>query len=136
MMDAAVEWRRSVTNPVFVQPDARKHTDYHHRRPTLKFIASVWHMAGLAIRAQDTVTLENAAARRCAGVSHLFWLVPCWFHIPVQWFKPFILLVLVVMAVYTFAKKTFGQNQRSSALSKNEWYVGLACGALIGFTMA
>ena len=54
-------------------------------------------------------------------------------YIPVQWFKPFILLVLVVMAVYTFCKKDFGQNQRSSALSKNEWYVGLACGALIGF---
>ena len=54
-------------------------------------------------------------------------------YIPVQWFKPFILLVLVAMAIYTFCKKDFGQQERSHALSKKEWYIGLACGALIGF---
>lgn len=54
-------------------------------------------------------------------------------YIPVHWFKPFILLVLIAMAIYTFSKKDFGQSQRKQRLSKNEWYVGLACGALIGF---
>ncbi|WP_171461059.1 sulfite exporter TauE/SafE family protein [Vitreoscilla sp. C1] len=54
-------------------------------------------------------------------------------HIPVHWFKPFILLILVVMAIYTFCKKDFGQKERQSSLSQKEWLIGLACGALIGF---
>lgn len=54
-------------------------------------------------------------------------------HIPVKWIKPFILLVLVVMAIYTFSKKDFGQTKREHVLSRKEWYIGLACGALIGF---
>lgn len=54
-------------------------------------------------------------------------------HIPVHWFKPFILLILVVMAIYTFCKKDFGQKERLAKLSQKEWCIGLACGALIGF---
>ena len=54
-------------------------------------------------------------------------------HIPVQWFKPLILVVLIVMAVYTFCKKDFGQKVRQHQLTQKEWCIGLACGALIGF---
>ncbi|KPN71630.1 TSUP family transporter [Neisseria sp. 83E34] len=54
-------------------------------------------------------------------------------HIPVYYMKPAMLVVMAVMFVYTFFKKSLGQIVRSSALSRKEYALGLFFGALIGF---
>lgn len=53
-------------------------------------------------------------------------------YLPTAWMKPSILVILVVMAVYTFLKKDLGQVQRRSHLSRREYVFGLFMGALIG----
>ncbi len=54
-------------------------------------------------------------------------------YLPTQWIKPAILVLLVVMAFYTFLKKDLGQLERRHALSRREHWAGLALGAGIGF---
>ncbi len=53
--------------------------------------------------------------------------------LPVAFIKPFILVVLVLMAIYTFMKKDLGQATRKTALTRKERRYGYACGAAIGF---
>ncbi|MCO6507207.1 MAG: TSUP family transporter [Snodgrassella sp.] len=53
-------------------------------------------------------------------------------YLPTAWMKPSILVILIVMAVYTFLKKDLGQVQRQSHLSRREYVFGLFMGALIG----
>ncbi len=53
--------------------------------------------------------------------------------LPVTFIKPFILIVLVLMAIYTFLKKDLGQTKRETPLTKKEHHYGYACGAVIGF---
>lgn len=53
-------------------------------------------------------------------------------YLPTAWMKPSILVILIVMAVYTFLKKDLGQVQRQSHLSRSEYVFGLFMGALIG----
>lgn len=52
--------------------------------------------------------------------------------VPVAYMKPAMLVIMLMMFVYTFFKKDLGQAVRQHALSKREWYAGLAFGALIG----
>lgn len=54
-------------------------------------------------------------------------------YLPVQYIKPVMLVIMVAMFVYTFAKKDLGQTVRTTALSRKENYIGLGFGALIGF---
>ena len=54
-------------------------------------------------------------------------------YLPTAWLKPAILVILVLMAGYTFLKKDLGQIQRSTHLSRREHGLGLLMGALIGF---
>lgn len=52
--------------------------------------------------------------------------------IPVQHIKPAMLVIMLLMFVYTFAKKDFGQLVRHDALTRREWRLGLGAGAAIG----
>ncbi len=54
-------------------------------------------------------------------------------HLPVAFIKPFMLVVLVLMAIYTFIKKDLGQSTRDTPLTPKEYRYGYACGAAIGF---
>ncbi|WP_100140602.1 sulfite exporter TauE/SafE family protein [Snodgrassella alvi] len=53
-------------------------------------------------------------------------------YLPTSWMKPSILVILIVMAAYTFLKKDLGQVERQSVLTKREYVHGLIIGALIG----
>lgn len=53
-------------------------------------------------------------------------------YLPTSWMKPSILVILIVMAAYTFLKKDLGQVERQSVLTKREYIHGLIIGALIG----
>lgn len=52
--------------------------------------------------------------------------------VPVQYMKPAMLVIMVIMFVYTFMKKDLGQMVRETALSQREYVLGVAAGALIG----
>ena len=54
-------------------------------------------------------------------------------YLPVQYIKPAMLVIMVVMFVYTFFKKDLGQVARTTELSRKETTFGLFFGALIGF---
>jgi uncharacterized membrane protein YfcA len=47
--------------------------------------------------------------------------------------KPVILLILIVMAIYTFIKKDLGQIQSKSLSQKQKLFYGLLLGAFVGF---
>lgn len=53
--------------------------------------------------------------------------------VPVAYMKPAMLVIMIVMVVYTFARKNLGQTKRTRALSGKEYLLGLAAGAAIGF---
>lgn len=53
--------------------------------------------------------------------------------VPVAYMKPAMLVIMVAMVVYTFAKKDLGQTVRTRGLSRSEYAVGLAAGAAVGF---
>lgn len=53
-------------------------------------------------------------------------------YLPTAWMKPSILVILIIMAIYTFLKKDLGQVQRQSQLTRREYTIGLLMGALIG----
>ncbi|MDO4433177.1 MAG: TSUP family transporter [Alysiella sp.] len=52
--------------------------------------------------------------------------------VPVQYMKPAMLLIMIVMCVYTFMKKDLGQSVRQSNLTRREYVTGIAAGAIIG----
>ncbi|MDK4679585.1 sulfite exporter TauE/SafE family protein [Kingella negevensis] len=52
--------------------------------------------------------------------------------VPVQYMKPAMLVIMLLMFVYTFVKKDLGQAVRDTALTQREYYLGIACGAAIG----
>lgn len=54
-------------------------------------------------------------------------------YLPTAWLKPTILVILILMALYTFLKKDLGQIQRQTQLTRREHGLGLLMGALIGF---
>lgn len=54
-------------------------------------------------------------------------------HIPVQYMKPAMLVIMAAMFVYTFFKKDLGQTVRQKSLTRKEFALGLLSGALIGF---
>ena len=46
-------------------------------------------------------------------------------YLPTAWLKPTILVILILMALYTFLKKDLGQIQRQTQLSRRENGLGL-----------
>lgn len=54
-------------------------------------------------------------------------------YVPVQYIKPSMLVIMILMCGYTFLKKDLGQLVREAKLSRKETYLGLFFGALIGF---
>lgn len=52
---------------------------------------------------------------------------------PAEYMKPVMLVIMVAMCIYTFAKKDLGQAVREGALSRREMGWGWFFGALIGF---
>ena len=53
-------------------------------------------------------------------------------HFPMQYMKPAMLLIMLVMLVYTFCKKDLGQMVRETQLTRKEYVIGLGVGAAIG----
>lgn len=53
-------------------------------------------------------------------------------YVPVQYMRPAMLVLMLLMFVYTFYKKNLGQTVREHALSHREYAIGLLFGALIG----
>ncbi|MFM7015184.1 MAG: sulfite exporter TauE/SafE family protein, partial [Bacteroidota bacterium] len=47
--------------------------------------------------------------------------------------KPVILLILIVMAIYTFIKKDLGQLQSKALTEKRKMFYGVLLGAFVGF---
>lgn len=54
-------------------------------------------------------------------------------HLPVAYFKPAMLVIMLIMVVYTFRKKDLGQTVRTAELTRKELLLGLFFGTLIGF---
>lgn len=52
--------------------------------------------------------------------------------VPVQYMKPAMLIIMLIMLVYTFCKKELGQIVRHNALTPREYALGLGAGCLIG----
>lgn len=50
-----------------------------------------------------------------------------------QYMKPIIFIVLILVAIYTFIKKDFGQHQQKSLAPKKEFLIGLLISCVIGF---
>lgn len=50
-----------------------------------------------------------------------------------RYMKPVILLVLILVAVYTYTKKDFGQQQSKKISDKKEWGYALLISSIIGF---
>ncbi|MGL1833662.1 TSUP family transporter [Rhodocyclaceae bacterium SMB388] len=66
-------------------------------------------------------------------------LVGAWFgaravaYLPGEFLRPLVLVLLVVVAVYTFAKKDFGQTSTARRRRSVEMPIALAIGGVIGF---
>lgn len=66
-------------------------------------------------------------------------LIGAWFgaravtYMPGEVLRPLILLLLIVVAIYTFVKKDFGTVSREGPESAREIYIAIAIGAAIGF---
>lgn len=54
-------------------------------------------------------------------------------YFPVQYMKPVMLVIMIIMCLYTFLKKDLGQMVRMEKLSRKEMLWGLFFGAVIGF---
>lgn len=53
--------------------------------------------------------------------------------LPTHWIKPFVVLLLIVMLIYTWFKPDFGTSDSKQAISRNELIRGTLIGAAIGF---
>lgn len=53
--------------------------------------------------------------------------------VPMQYMKPLIFVIMVLMFIYTFTKKDLGQIVRQQELTPKEYRLGLFFGLLIGF---
>lgn len=53
--------------------------------------------------------------------------------LPVEVIRPIILILLVIVALYTFLRKDFGASAGPRLLPKHELWIGLICGAVLGF---
>lgn len=54
-------------------------------------------------------------------------------YVPIQWLRPLIFVLLIVMAIYTFYKKDFGALHRPIVIGRRERLLGMLLGGLIGF---
>lgn len=53
--------------------------------------------------------------------------------LPSSWIKPFVVVLLIVMLIYTWFKPEFGTQDAHIPISRNDLYRGLMLGAVIGF---
>ena len=50
-----------------------------------------------------------------------------------RYMKPIIFMVLILVSIYTFIKKDFGQHQEKSHSPKKEFFIGILISSIIGF---
>ncbi|MBK9614587.1 MAG: TSUP family transporter [Uliginosibacterium sp.] len=53
--------------------------------------------------------------------------------LPQAWLRPFVLVMVIVMAIYTFAKKDFGAIRRPVVIGRRERILAVVIGGAIGF---
>lgn len=54
-------------------------------------------------------------------------------YLPAEFLRPFILVLLVLVAIYTFVRKDFGTQSREVRGGRREWWLALTIGGGVGF---
>jgi uncharacterized membrane protein YfcA len=98
-------------------------------------LASVFGTAIAALRYSRRIAIPWRVALPAAGAA--FALAYCGAMtvslLPKEWLRPLVLLLLIVVAVYTFLRKDFGRVESRRLTGKRELAAALACGGAIGF---